>query len=50
MMLKDHKKVVDMFKKEGNDAKDPDLKTWVMSTLPTLQMHLDSIKAISGKQ
>jgi len=47
MMLDDHKKVVDMFKKEANDAKDSDLKTWATSTLPTLQMHLDSIKAIS---
>lgn len=47
MMLDDHKKVVDMFKKEANDAKDNDLKTWSTSTLPTLQMHLDSIKAIS---
>ncbi len=50
MMLDDHKKVVSMFQKEGNDSKDADLKTWVMSTLPTLQMHLDSIKAISGKK
>jgi len=50
MMLKDHKKVVDMFKKEGDDAKDPDLKSWVNSTLPTLQMHLDSIKAIADKK
>jgi len=48
MMLDDHKKTVDMFKKEANDAKDTDLKTWATSTLPTLQMHLDSIKAISS--
>ena len=50
MMLSDHKKVVNMFQKEGNDSKDADLKAWVMSTLPTLQMHLDSIKAIAGKK
>lgn len=50
MMLKDHKKTVDMFKKEANDAKDPDLKTWVTSTLPTLQAHLDAIKAIADKK
>lgn len=48
MMLDDHKKTVDMFKKEANDAKDSDLKTWATSTLPTLQMHLDSVKAISS--
>ncbi len=49
MMLSDHKGAVDMFKKESNDAKDADIKTWATQTLPTLQMHLDSIKAISGK-
>lgn len=48
MMLDDHKKTVDMFKKEANDAKDTDLKTWATSTIPTLQMHLDSVKAISS--
>lgn len=47
MMLSDHKDVVDMFKKEADKAKDADLKTWATSTIPTLQMHLDSIKAIS---
>lgn len=47
MMLSDHKDAVDMFKKEADKAKDADLKTWATSTLPTLQMHLDSIKAIS---
>ncbi|HWB26878.1 MAG TPA: DUF4142 domain-containing protein [Chitinophagaceae bacterium] len=50
LMLNDHKNAVDMFKKEANDAKDSDLKNWATSTLPTLQMHLDSIKAIAGKQ
>ncbi|HVX50961.1 MAG TPA: DUF4142 domain-containing protein [Chitinophagaceae bacterium] len=49
MMLSDHKDAVDMFKKEAGNAKDADLKTWATSTLPALQMHLDSIRAISGK-
>lgn len=50
MMLDDHKKAVDKFQKASNDLKDPDLKNFVAQTLPTLQMHLDSIKAIAGKK
>jgi putative membrane protein len=49
LMLDDHKSAVDMFQKESNNAKDNDIKTWATQTLPTLQMHLDSIKAIAGK-
>jgi putative membrane protein len=47
MMLSDHEKDVAEFKKEANSAKDPDLKNWINNTLPVLQKHLDSIKAIS---
>jgi putative membrane protein len=50
MMVDDHEKDVKEFEKAGNDAKDPDLKSFVMKTLPTLQKHLDSAKAISGKK
>ncbi|MEO8711431.1 MAG: DUF4142 domain-containing protein [Parafilimonas sp.] len=49
-MLGDHKDAVDLFKKGSNDLKDADLKSFASTTLPTLQMHLDSIKVISGKK
>jgi putative membrane protein len=50
MMLDDHKKDIKKFEKAGSDLKDPDIKSFAMKTLPTLQKHLDSAKAISGKK
>ncbi len=50
MMLDDHKKDIKKFEKAGNDLKDADIKSFAMKTLPTLQKHLDSAKAITGKQ
>src|SRR5258706_10899167 len=49
-MLSDHKGAVDKFQKGSNDLKDADLKNFATQTLPTIQMHLDSIKAIAGKK
>jgi putative membrane protein len=49
-MLDDHKDAVDKFQKASNDLKDADLKNFATQTLPTIQMHLDSIKAIAGKK
>lgn len=46
MMVNDHKEDVAKFKMESTKADDPDLKTWITNTLPTLQKHLDSIQAI----
>ena len=40
MMVKDHKKVVDLFKTEAESGDDADLKAWANSTLPTLEHHL----------
>jgi putative membrane protein len=40
-MVSDHKKDVSEFKSEANRAKDPDVKQFAASTLPTLQQHLD---------
>ena len=39
-MVSDHKKDVKDFQKEQKAAKDADLKTFVTSTLPTLEEHL----------
>ena len=49
-MLSDHKDAVDKFQKATNDLQDPDLKSFAQQVLPKIQVHLDSIKAISGKK
>lgn len=46
MMLDDHQKDVAKFKNESTGANDAQLKTWASNTLPVLQKHLDSVKAI----
>jgi len=46
MMVDGHQSTVDDFEKASNNTKDPDVKSWVDKTLPTLKMHLDSAKAI----
>ncbi|HLY69906.1 MAG TPA: DUF4142 domain-containing protein [Puia sp.] len=50
MMLEDHKDDIKEFQKASTLCKDPDLKNFAAITLPVLQKHLDSAKAISGKQ
>ena len=49
-MVGDHKDAVNAFQKGSKDLKDADLKNFATQTLPTIQMHLDSIKAIAGKK
>lgn len=39
-MVKDHKKDVKEFQKAAADARDPDIKAYAATTLPTLQSHL----------
>lgn len=46
MMVKDHKNDVAEFKRMAKDSKDPALRDFVKETLPILQKHLDSAKAI----
>ena len=50
MMVADHKKTIDLFKKASTSATDPDVKNWATKTLPTLQMHLDSVQAIKSSK
>ncbi len=45
-MVDDHKNDVDTFDKMSKDAKDPDLKAFATSTLPTLREHLTSVQSI----
>lgn len=49
-MLSGHKDAVDAFEKGSKDLQDADLKNFATTTLPTLQMHRDSIKAIEDKK
>jgi putative membrane protein len=49
-MVDGHKDAVDAFQKGSNDLQDADLKNFATQTLPTIQMHRDSINAIAGKK
>jgi putative membrane protein len=46
LMVKDHKDVVDMFKKASEDAKDAEVKAWASEKLPALQHHLQMAEAL----
>ena len=45
-MVKDHEEDIDEFKKASDKVKDADVKAFIDNTIPVLQHHLDSIKAI----
>ena len=47
MMVDDHVKTVDLFKRGSTNAADADLKNFFSANLPVIQMHADSAKAIS---
>ena len=49
MMVQDHEKDVASFKRESQQAQDPDLKAWVTKAVPTLEDHLKSIKRIESQ-
>ncbi|MBV9962088.1 MAG: DUF4142 domain-containing protein [Parafilimonas sp.] len=49
-MLDGHKNAVDKLTKGTKDLQDADLKNFATQTLPVVQMHQDSIKAIAGKK
>jgi putative membrane protein len=49
MMVKDHEEDVKEFQKEANSGSDPKIKSFASETLPTLQGHLNSIKAIQSQ-
>ena len=49
MMVKDHEEDVAAFKRESQQAQDPDLRAWVTKTVPTLEDHLKSIKQIESQ-
>lgn len=45
-MVNDHEKDVDEFRKQSENANDADIKAFAAKTLPVLQTHQDSAKAI----
>ena len=49
MMVDDHKKDIDAFKKAMQDVSDNDIKNFITNSLPVLQKHLDAIQAIKSK-
>ena len=40
LMVDDHIEAIAMFKKALLGSKDPDIKAWILVTLPTLRIHL----------
>jgi putative membrane protein len=50
LMVKDHTKDVSEFRRESQSAKDPEVKNFASSTLPTLEEHLKIAKSIAPQQ
>jgi putative membrane protein len=48
-MVKGHEKVIKEFEDAANKSADSDVKSFIGNTLPTLNMHLDSAKAIQKR-
>lgn len=49
VMVKDHEKAVSLFQKQVDKGADADVKAFAAKTLPTLQGHLESAKAMNDK-
>ena len=49
MMLDDHRKDVTEFRRAADKCSDQSLRDFASKTLPVLEKHLDSAKAITGK-
>ena len=47
-MVNDHVKDVNEFKREANGGRDPQVKSFATSTLPTLEEHLEQAKQARG--
>lgn len=47
--VSDHEVAVQLFSTESKSGKDADVKTWAMSTLPTLKSHLQAAQALQAK-
>ena len=49
-MVTDHEKDIADFQKEAATGKDPAVRAFAAKTLPTLQMHLKMVRALSSKE
>ena len=47
-MIKDHQQDIAMFKKEAASGQDRDAKAYAKATLPTLELHLKTIRSIAA--
>jgi putative membrane protein len=45
-MIAGHTKAIAIFKKEAENAHDPEVKAYAEETLPTLQKHLEGARAL----
>lgn len=45
-MIRDHERVIDLFRQQANDGMDIELKNLAKEALPTLENHLTQIKKI----
>lgn len=45
-MVSEHKKTIDLFRDAGNKPLDPDVKEFIITTLPVLESHLAKAEAI----
>jgi putative membrane protein len=50
MMLNDHEKDIAEFRKASDKCTNPSIKEFAYQSLPVLEKHLDSAKAITGKK
>jgi putative membrane protein len=48
--IKDHRGAIALFKKESSSGQDPDAKAFAIAALPTLRMHLNTIKTIAANE
>ncbi len=48
-MIADHREDIAEFTKEAKNGKDPDIRKFAATTLPTLQMHYDMARQLNGK-
>jgi putative membrane protein len=50
VLMDNHKEAVNDFEKRVDKTEDPELKTWISKTLPTLKSHVEMLKAHEDKE
>ena len=46
LMVKDHKEDIDEFEDMAEEGKDPEIKAWASSKVPTLRQHLQEAERV----